>query len=187
MRRGQEDLTYAGAHVCEAMDLIESSRRSPQPKPPVSGGGCCPPSGKRHGPLRPGSPPRPASVSPNANRHLQGCRAPARPRPAGLAPCRPSAPAAPSARPRRSAECAAGGGPGLRRARSRPRPVSRRNSDRPRPAIAIVHENYMIRKQPLARSQFARVVKGVDLRSAGGNSAWIRTPQLTSSAQALAT
>ena len=28
-------------------------------------------------------------------------------------------------------------------------------------------------------SQFARVVKGVDLRSTGGNSAWVRTPQLT--------
>ena len=27
--------------------------------------------------------------------------------------------------------------------------------------------------------QFARVVKGVDLRSTGGNSAWVRTPQLT--------
>ena len=29
------------------------------------------------------------------------------------------------------------------------------------------------------RRQFARVVKGVDLRSTGGNSAWVRTPQLT--------
>ncbi len=28
-------------------------------------------------------------------------------------------------------------------------------------------------------SQFARVVKGVDLRSTGGNSAWVRAPQLT--------
>ena len=27
--------------------------------------------------------------------------------------------------------------------------------------------------------QFARVVKGVDLRSTGGNSAWVRSPQLT--------
>ena len=31
-----------------------------------------------------------------------------------------------------------------------------------------------------ASSQFARVAKGVDLRSTGGNSAWVRTPQLTS-------
>ena len=31
----------------------------------------------------------------------------------------------------------------------------------------------------LAGSQFARVAKGVDLRSTGGNSAWARTPQLT--------
>ena len=30
-----------------------------------------------------------------------------------------------------------------------------------------------------ARSQFARVVKGVDLRSTAGNCAWARTPQLT--------
>ena len=30
------------------------------------------------------------------------------------------------------------------------------------------------------KRQFARVVKGVDLRSTGGNSAWVRTPQLTS-------
>ena len=30
-----------------------------------------------------------------------------------------------------------------------------------------------------ASSQFARVAKGVDLRSTGGNSAWARTPQLT--------
>ena len=29
------------------------------------------------------------------------------------------------------------------------------------------------------RSQFARVVKGVDLRSTAGNCAWVRTPQLT--------
>ena len=29
-------------------------------------------------------------------------------------------------------------------------------------------------------SQFARVVKGVDLRSTAGNCAWVRTPQLTS-------
>ena len=29
-------------------------------------------------------------------------------------------------------------------------------------------------------SQFARVVKGVDLRSTGGNSVWVQTPQLTS-------
>ena len=29
------------------------------------------------------------------------------------------------------------------------------------------------------RGQFARVVKGVDLRSTGGNSAWVRTLQLT--------
>ena len=27
--------------------------------------------------------------------------------------------------------------------------------------------------------QFARVVKGVDLRSTAGNCAWVRTPQLT--------
>ena len=33
---------------------------------------------------------------------------------------------------------------------------------------------------PSGRSQFARVVKGVDLRSTGGNSAWVRAPQLTS-------
>ena len=32
---------------------------------------------------------------------------------------------------------------------------------------------------PLVRSQFARVVKGVDLRSTAGNCAWVRTPQLT--------
>ena len=30
-----------------------------------------------------------------------------------------------------------------------------------------------------AKSQFARVVKGVDLRSTEGNFAWVRTPQLT--------
>ena len=29
------------------------------------------------------------------------------------------------------------------------------------------------------KGQFARVVKGVDLRSTGVNSAWVRTPQLT--------
>ena len=29
------------------------------------------------------------------------------------------------------------------------------------------------------RRRFARVVKGVDLRSTGGKSAWVRTPQLT--------
>ena len=29
------------------------------------------------------------------------------------------------------------------------------------------------------RSKFARVVKGVDLRSTAGNCAWVRTPQLT--------
>ena len=34
---------------------------------------------------------------------------------------------------------------------------------------------------PEASSQFARVAKGVDLRSTGGNSAWVRTPQLTCS------
>ena len=28
--------------------------------------------------------------------------------------------------------------------------------------------------------QFARVAKGVDLRSTAGNCAWVRTPQLTS-------
>ena len=32
----------------------------------------------------------------------------------------------------------------------------------------------------LLKCQFARVVKGVDLRSTGVNSAWVRTPQLTS-------
>ena len=32
---------------------------------------------------------------------------------------------------------------------------------------------------PSGRSQFARVVKGVDLRSTAGNCAWARTPQLT--------
>ena len=31
----------------------------------------------------------------------------------------------------------------------------------------------------LASSQFARVVKGVDLRSTAGNCAWVRAPQLT--------
>ena len=31
----------------------------------------------------------------------------------------------------------------------------------------------------LATSHFARVVKGVDLRSTAGNSAWVRTPQVT--------
>ena len=31
-----------------------------------------------------------------------------------------------------------------------------------------------------SEGQFARVVKGVDLRSTGGNSAWVRAPQLTS-------
>ena len=31
----------------------------------------------------------------------------------------------------------------------------------------------------LIRCQFARVVKGVDLRSTTGNCAWVRTPQLT--------
>ena len=30
-----------------------------------------------------------------------------------------------------------------------------------------------------AQCQFARVVKGVDLTSTGGNSAWVRAPQLT--------
>jgi hypothetical protein len=33
--------------------------------------------------------------------------------------------------------------------------------------------------QQFEHSQFARVVKGVDLRSTGGNSAWVQTPQLT--------
>ena len=32
----------------------------------------------------------------------------------------------------------------------------------------------------LISSQFARVVKGVDLRSTAGNCAWVETPQLTS-------
>ena len=31
----------------------------------------------------------------------------------------------------------------------------------------------------LSHSQFARVAKGVDLRSTGGNSAWVRAPQFT--------
>ena len=31
----------------------------------------------------------------------------------------------------------------------------------------------------LSKSQFARVVKGVDLRSTAGNCAWAQTPQLT--------
>ena len=35
------------------------------------------------------------------------------------------------------------------------------------------------KKEKAAERQFARVVKGVDLRSTGGNSAWVRTPQLT--------
>ena len=30
-----------------------------------------------------------------------------------------------------------------------------------------------------SKRQFAREVKGVDLRSTGGNSAWVRAPQLT--------
>ena len=34
-------------------------------------------------------------------------------------------------------------------------------------------------RQLIIESQFARVVKGVDLRSTGGNSAWVRAPQLT--------
>ena len=33
-------------------------------------------------------------------------------------------------------------------------------------------------------SQFARVVKGVDLRSTAGNCAWARTPQLTCNQEA---
>ena len=33
--------------------------------------------------------------------------------------------------------------------------------------------------QELLKGQFARVVKGVDLRSTGFKSAWVRTPQLT--------
>ena len=33
--------------------------------------------------------------------------------------------------------------------------------------------------RPFGGSQFARVVKGVDLRSTAGNCAWARTPQLT--------
>ena len=32
----------------------------------------------------------------------------------------------------------------------------------------------------VSRGQFARVVKGVDLRSTGRKTAWVRTPQLTS-------
>ena len=38
------------------------------------------------------------------------------------------------------------------------------------------HDGSMIAK---LRCQFARVVKGVDLRSTAGNCAWARTPQLT--------
>ena len=34
-------------------------------------------------------------------------------------------------------------------------------------------------RPPIPRSQFARVVKGVDLRSTAGNCAWVRTPLLT--------
>ena len=37
----------------------------------------------------------------------------------------------------------------------------------------------LIRLRHNDKRQFARVVKGVDLRSTGGNSAWVRTPQLT--------
>ena len=36
-----------------------------------------------------------------------------------------------------------------------------------------------LRPVPMGSSQFARVVKGVDLRSTAGNCAWVRTPQLT--------
>ena len=40
--------------------------------------------------------------------------------------------------------------------------------------------SYTAKRQVLLSiRQFARVVKGVDLRSTGGNSAWVRTPQLT--------
>ena len=37
-----------------------------------------------------------------------------------------------------------------------------------------------ISKHLNAERQFARVAKGVDLRSTAGNCAWVRTPQLTS-------
>ena len=37
-----------------------------------------------------------------------------------------------------------------------------------------------VAKLPMfCHGQFARVVKGVDLRSTAGNCAWVRTPQLT--------
>ena len=36
-----------------------------------------------------------------------------------------------------------------------------------------------ISKHLNAERQFARVAKGVDLRSTAGNCAWVRTPQLT--------
>ena len=58
---------------------------------------------------------------------------------------------------------------------------ARRSADAPatqaeRPSPQTCHEtrcdSHLVR-------QFARVAKGVDLRSTGGNSAWVRTPQLT--------
>ena len=42
-----------------------------------------------------------------------------------------------------------------------------------------VGEHVAVVVATLCTSQFARVVKGVDLRSTAGNCAWARTPQLT--------
>ena len=44
---------------------------------------------------------------------------------------------------------------------------------------AVCARKACVDTQKTLRGQFARVVKGVDLRSTGVNSAWVRTPQLT--------
>ena len=42
----------------------------------------------------------------------------------------------------------------------------------------VIHQNMPITFYA-GMSHFARVVKGVDLRSTAGNCAWVRTPQVT--------
>ena len=45
--------------------------------------------------------------------------------------------------------------------------------------VALQTRFFAIPRWAVGSSQFARVVKGVDLRSTAGNCAWVRTPQLT--------
>ena len=61
---------------------------------------------------------------------------------------------------------------GEERGASRKRPGQKEKTKERRPSEKSQTDN-------VDERQFARVVKGVDLRSTGGNSAWVRTPQLT--------